>query len=98
MLGHRFCYGAAAVFVAAAGGLWYSLLFNPEDGRARSSQLAQEINQRHEQNRQIEIEVEQMRALIRAIKTEPRRLQTIARHRLQMIKENEIFVLPTENN
>lgn len=87
-------YAAAAIF--AAGGAWmlYSAGYDPRDGAARAAQLRAEVREHDRQNDRLRLQIDEMRVLVRAVKTDPSRLEEVARRRLQMIKEGEVFVLP----
>ena len=89
-----YCYSAALLF--AAGGAWllYSAAYDPRDGAARAAHLRAEVRAHDEQNARLQLEIEEMRVLVRAVKTDPSRLEEVARRRLQMIKKGEVFVLP----
>lgn len=90
----RMCKAAALLF--AAGGAWllYSAGYDPRDGAARAAQLRSEVREHRRQNARLQLEIEEMRVLVREVKTDPSRMEEVARRRLQMIKKGEIFVLP----
>ncbi|MGI9297936.1 MAG: FtsB family cell division protein [Gammaproteobacteria bacterium] len=93
-MNRRLCNAATLLF--AAGGVWllYSAGYDPRDGAARAAKLRAEVHEHRRQNARLQLEIEEMRVLVREVKTDPSRLEEVARHRLQMIKKNEIFVLP----
>lgn len=88
------CYFAAAVFALSGAWFSYSAAHDPRDGAGRAAQLRAEVEERLVRNQQMELEIEEMRALALAVKTDPSRLEEVARRRLQMIKRGEVFVLP----
>ena len=87
-------YVAAILF--ASGGAWmlHSAAHDPQDGAERAANLRAEVREHERRNARLRLEVEEMRALVREVKTDPSRLEEVARRRLQMIKEGEVFVLP----
>lgn len=92
----RFCYVLALCFLAGAAWLSYSAEFDPDDGARRAEEIRQTINSLQRDNAQTTLEIDEMRALVDAIKTDPARMEELARRRLQMIKPGEIFVIPAE--
>ena len=88
------CYAAALAF--AAGGAWflYSAAFDARDGAPRAAMLREETQSHERRNAQLRLEIEEMRVLVREVKTDPSRVEEVARRRLQMIKKGEVFVLP----
>lgn len=88
------CYAAALLF--AAGGAWFlhSAGNDPRDGAERAAELRAKVRDHRRENFRLKLEAEEMRILVREVKTDPSRLEEMARRRLQMIKKGEVFVLP----
>lgn len=92
-------YYWAVLMLLILGGAWlcYSAAYHPRDGAIKTATLKSEIVQYRRHNARMKLEITEMRTLVNDIKTNPQRLEEVARRRLQMIKNDEVFVLPDNN-
>ena len=87
----RFLLTAAAL--AVAGWLQYSAHFG-YDGRLKAESLAQEIGEIHARNGRLEAENDRLRTRAEELKTDPSRMEDLARNWLMMTKPGEVLFLP----
>ncbi len=84
-----------AVLLAALGWLQFGIHFG-DDGLRRVNKLSAAIADRRSDNDKLQVENALTRTRIRELKTDPSRLESLARWRLNMIKNGEVLILPTD--
>ncbi|MGU9951682.1 MAG: FtsB family cell division protein [Gammaproteobacteria bacterium WSBS_2016_MAG_OTU1] len=88
-------YLPSFVFFLSGIWLWYSTVYDVQDGKRRAGEIQRNIFAHQKQNEVMALEIEELRTLVVEIKNNPQRMEELARRHLQMIKPGEVFILPS---
>lgn len=86
----------AGILLASTLWLQYSIHFDHRDGKGRVEQIRADIAERKQLNHRLRTENEFSRTRLHDLKNNPEHIEELARKWLFMVKQDEVFVLPTE--